>query len=104
MPWRQSNFKHEDGTYESKYKEVKNGIVQNVKGHECNLDIDCEEQDSFNFLNLDDCSDNEKFSLNDPRLINFEEERHVHVSSSPISAMSVVDTQGNVLQNVHSPK
>ena len=43
MPWRQSNFKHEDGTYESKYKEVKNGIVQNVKGHECNLDIDCEE-------------------------------------------------------------
>ena len=38
------------------------------------------------------------------RLINFEEERHVHVSSSPISPMSVVDTQGNILQNVHSPK
>lgn len=30
-------------TYESKYKKVKNQIVQNVKGHECDLDIDCEE-------------------------------------------------------------
>ena len=48
------------------------------------------------FLNSYDDSDSGKFSLLNPRQVDFEEERHDSVSSGPISANSLVDTQ---LQN-----
>ena len=50
MPWRkESELKHEDGTYENKYKKVQNGTVKNVKRHEAYLDIDDGELESCNF-------------------------------------------------------
>ena len=48
------------------------------------------------FLNSYDDSDSGKFSLLNPRQVDFEEERHDSVSPGPISANSLVDTQ---LQN-----
>ena len=64
MPWRQESYlKHEDGTYEGKYREVENQIFENIKRHEPYLDFDYEELESCNFLNSDDGSENEEFSM-----------------------------------------
>ena len=50
MPWRQESYlKHEDGTYEGKYREVENEIFENIKRHEPYLDFDYEELESCNF-------------------------------------------------------
>ena len=44
LPWRnEDELKHQDGTYESKYKEVENEISVNIKRHEPYVDIDYEE-------------------------------------------------------------
>ena len=41
LPWRnEGELKHQDGTYESKYKEVENEISVNMKRHEPYVDID----------------------------------------------------------------
>ena len=70
MPWRkESHLKPEDVTYESKYKKVENKIVENVKRHAPYLDIDNGELQNCKFLNSDDDSCSEKFSMINPRLI-----------------------------------
>ena len=93
MPWRkESDLKHEDGTYGSKYKKDNNEIVENVKRHEPYLDIDNGELESYNFLNSDDDSYSEEFSMLNPRLIGLAEKRHGKVSGGSILATSVVDT------------
>ena len=61
--------------------------------HEPYLDIDYEELESCNLSNTDNYSDNNEFSMLDSRLIDFEEERHVNLSSGLISTSSVVDTK-----------
>ena len=104
MSWRQENdFKHENGKYKSKYKEVQNEIVENAKRHEAYLDVDYEEMESYNFLNSDDDSDNEDFSMLNPRLFDFGETRHDSVSSGSISTTAMVDMQlPNEIQYVQS--
>ena len=48
------------------YKEVENDIVNNVKRQKSFLDIDWEELKSCSFLNSDDDSHNEEFSMLGP--------------------------------------
>ena len=94
LPWRnEDELKHEDGTYESKYKEVENEISVNRKRHEPYVDIDYEEiynrdlQESDN----EDEEQDPNFSMFDPNLIDYDEDVTNSTTSGPIAPTTVND-------------
>ena len=92
MPWRnEDELKHEDGTCESKYKEIENEILVNMKQHETYVDIDYE--DIYNCdIHESDNEDEENdpnFSMFNPNLIDYDEDFTNSTTSGPIAPTTV---------------
>ena len=94
LPWRnEDELKHEDGTYKSKYKEVENEILVNIKQHKPYVDIDYE--DIYNCdIHESDNEDEENdpnFSMFNPNLIDYDEDVTNSTTSGPITPTTVND-------------
>ena len=76
MPWKnEGELKHEDGTYETKFKEVESDILDNLKKHEPYVDIDYDDLYNNGTLESDDDEDHEnEFSMLNPDLLGYDED------------------------------
>ena len=82
-------MKHDNHSYEDRYKEVEDDILCNISKHEPYLDIDYEELQNINIVDSDEEEGNAEFSMINPDLLDLDLEdgdgtSNAHVASTTI--------------------
>ena len=90
MPWRnEEELKHDNHSYEDRYKEVEDDILCNISKHEPYLDIDYEELQNINIVDSDEEEDNAEFSMINPDLLDLDLEDGDGASNAPVASTTI---------------